>query len=94
MDAFKTHEAGAVLLCRISVLKHFPAWLLTSLSAILAGGLLENAANCPSKHAAYRICQLAAKTVSFTCRICSSLLLPGFLYKPHGVYSINTNAYL
>lgn len=43
--AFKAQKAGSMLLCRILVLKLSPAWLLTSLSVILAGGLLENAAN-------------------------------------------------
>jgi len=45
LEAFKAQKAGSTLLCRILALKHSPAWLLTSLSVILAGGLLENAAN-------------------------------------------------
>lgn len=45
VKAFKAQKAGSVLFCHILVLKHSPAWLLTSLNVILAGGLQENAAN-------------------------------------------------
>lgn len=92
-EAFRAQKAGSVLLCRILALKLSPAWLLTSLSVIPSGELLENAVNYLSSNGHPGSASEQRNPV-YVQDLLLALPAKFFLCEPHGVYSINTNAYL